>query len=110
MFCIFLVSFFLDLSECKVVVASPSNKMGDLVNNEENRANQAKRSFASFRFRPTENTEMIHKAYEIMRNINEIVGENTDYDEAVDEELMAQAKLRALSLLSRIEEQQPYEV
>ena len=35
-----------------------------------------------------ENTEMIHKAYEIMRNINEIVGENTDYDEAVDEELM----------------------
>ena len=35
-----------------------------------------------------ENTEMIHKAYEIMRNINEIVGENTDYEEAVDEELM----------------------
>ena len=34
-----------------------------------------------------ENTEMILKAYELMRNIKEIVGENTDYDEAVDEEL-----------------------
>ena len=30
---------------------------------------------------------MFLKAYELMRNINEIVGENTDYDEAVDEEL-----------------------
>ena len=26
---------------------------------------------------------MINRAYELMRNINEIVGENTNYDEAL---------------------------
>ena len=30
-----------------------------------------------------EDLEMINRAYELMRNINEIVGENTNYDEAL---------------------------
>ena len=66
---------------------------------------------------------MINRAYELMRNINEIVGENTNYDEALRVTfkktirfrklksifIQAQAKLRAKSLMSRIEVQQPYE-
>merc|ERR1712012_718764 len=114
MFYIFLVVLmsFLDSSESKTLTASPEQNMHDQnimkmlkVNHEGDSSIIRKRSFASFRFRPTENLEMINRAYELMRNINEIVGENTNYDEA----LRAQAKLRAKSLMSRIEVQQPYE-